>query len=68
MNGASGSLLAALDAVLRAALLATVDAEAVERATDHVVPDAGKVADSSTTHEHDGVLLQVVAFTTRCTR
>lgn len=53
-----------LDAVLRAALLAAVDAEAVKRATYNVVTHTGEIADASTAHEHDGVLLQIVAFAT----
>jgi hypothetical protein len=61
-SGPVESLLAALHAVLRSTLLATVDAEAVEGAADDVVTTTGKVADSTTTHEHDGVFLQVVTF------
>ena len=54
--------LAALDAVLRTTLVATVDPEGVERTTDDVVANAGKVTDTSATHKHDGVLLEVVPF------
>ena len=60
-RGSSGLLL---DAVLRAALLTTVDAEAVKRATHNVVTHTRKIAHTTTAHEHDGVLLQVVAFAT----
>ena len=58
-----GSLLASLDAVLRTALRTTVDTQGVERTANDVVPNAGKVPDSSTAHEHDRVLLEVVSFT-----
>src|SRR5580692_6112486 len=54
-------LLLALGAVLAAALLAILGAGGVERAADHVVADAGEVANAATTDEHDRVLLQVVA-------
>jgi hypothetical protein len=63
-DGPVESLLGALHAVLRSALPTTIDAEAVEGAADDVVPDAGKVTDSTTTHEHNGMLLQVVSFAT----
>src|SRR4051812_14387032 len=52
--------LAALGAVLGPALLAAFNPEAVERATDDVVPNAGKVADAAAADQDDRVLLQVV--------
>jgi hypothetical protein len=56
--------LAALDAVLRTTLVATVDPEGVERTTDDVVANAGKVTDTAATNQNDRVLLKVVTFTT----
>src|SRR6185503_14190144 len=54
--------LGALDAVLRPAGLAVLDAGAVERAAHDVVADARQVAHAAAADEHDRVLLQVVAF------
>src|SRR5262245_47980135 len=54
--------LRALRAVLGAALLAALDSERVERAANDVVADAREVVDAAAAHEHDRVLLQVVAF------
>src|ERR1044071_9267735 len=51
-----------LDAVLGTALLAVRHAGGVQRAADDLVPDAREVLDAATTHEHDGVLLQVVTL------
>src|SRR3954451_13824922 len=51
-----------LDAVHGTALLAVGDAGGVQRATDDLVAHARKVLDAAATHEHDGVLLQVVAL------
>lgn len=56
-------LLRTLGAVLRAALLAILDALGVEHAAQDVVANAGKIADAAAADEHDRVLLQVVAFT-----
>ena len=56
--------LAALDAVLRTTLVATVDTERVERTADDVVSNAGKVTDSTAANQHDRVFLKVVTFTT----
>src|SRR5215207_5349725 len=58
-----GILLAGLHAVLRAGLLAVADAGGVERAAHDLVADAREVLDAAAAHEHDGVLLQVVALT-----
>src|SRR5262249_5755787 len=49
-----------LRSVAAARLLAVAHALGVERAADHLVPDARKVPDPATAHQHDGVLLQVV--------
>src|SRR3712207_4882308 len=51
-----------LHAVLRAGLLAVADAGGVERPAHDLVAHARKVLDAAATHEHDGVLLQVVAL------
>src|SRR3954451_9642317 len=55
-------LLLLLHAVLRAGLLAVADAGGVERPADDLVPHARKVLDAAAAHEHDRVLLQVVAL------
>jgi hypothetical protein len=51
-----------LRAVLRTALLAVLNAQAVETAADDVVTHAGKVADAAAADEHNRVFLQIVAF------
>src|SRR3954451_4239874 len=51
-----------LDPVLRAGLLAIRHAGGVQRAADDLVADARQVLDAAAAHEHDGVLLQVVAL------
>src|SRR6185369_10176823 len=51
-----------LRAVLRAGLLAVLNALAVQHTANDVVADAGEVADAAAAHEHDRVLLQVVTF------
>src|SRR5215211_7423599 len=53
--------LRALGAVARAGLLAVADALGVEHAADDLVADAGQVLDAAAAHQHDRVLLQVVA-------
>src|SRR2546423_934067 len=55
-------LLPGLGPVLRASLLAVADAGGVERAAHDLVVHARQVLDASTAHEHDRVLLQVVAL------
>src|SRR5690349_23050438 len=55
-------LFRTLGAVLRTALPAVLDTLGVENAAQHVVADAGKVADAASADQHDRVLLQVVAF------
>src|SRR3989442_13297133 len=57
----AGLLRAALRAVARARLLAVADAARVQRASDDLVPNAWKVLHPASSHEHDGVLLEVVA-------
>ncbi len=54
--------LGALGAILRTALLAIINAQTVETAAHDVVAHAGKVAHLAASHEHDRMLLQVVAF------
>src|SRR5215210_31270 len=58
-----GTALLPLDAVLRAGLLAVADAGGVERPAHDLVAHARQVLDAAPADEHDGVLLQVVAFT-----
>src|SRR5713226_1112501 len=55
------SALLLLRAVAAARLLTVTDALSVERTADDLVPHPGKVPDPPATHQHDGVLLQVVA-------
>src|SRR4051812_13551960 len=57
-----GMQLLGLDAVLRPRLLAVGDTCGVEGSADDLVAHARKVLDSSAAHEHDGVLLKVVAL------
>src|ERR1700730_9607852 len=52
-----------LGAVLRAPLLAVFNACGVECSANHVIPHAGKILHAAATHKHDGVLLQVMAYT-----
>src|SRR5919202_6633194 len=51
-----------LHAVLRAGLLAVGDAGGVERPADDLVAHAREVLDAAAAHEHDRVLLEVVAL------
>src|SRR5436305_13831071 len=57
-----GHSAALLGAVLRAGLLAIRDAARVERGPDDLVAEAREVLDAAAAHEHDRVLLQVVAL------
>src|SRR6478609_475818 len=59
LRGISALLL--LGAVAAASLLAVLHALGVERAADDLVADAGEVLHTTAAHEHDRVLLQVVA-------
>src|SRR6202158_479871 len=52
-----------LGAVLRAPLLAVFNACGVECPANHVITHARKILHAAATHEHDGVLLQVMADT-----
>src|SRR5688500_15114937 len=70
-SGSTGRICAAarrdmalllLDAVLRTGLLAVAHAGGVERPADDLVAHARQVLDAAAAHEHDGVLLQVVAL------
>ena len=61
MRGISALLL--LGAVAAARLLTVLDALGVERAADDLVADTGKVLHTAAAHEHDRVLLEVVAHT-----
>src|SRR5918997_6991445 len=56
------SALVLLRPVAAAGLLAVLDRLRVERAANDLVTDAGEILHPATTHEHDGVLLQVVAL------
>jgi hypothetical protein len=51
-----------LGAVAAARLLAVAHAGGVERAADDLVADTRQVAHATAAHEHDRVLLQVVAL------
>ena len=55
-------LLCALCSVFGASLVPAVNTEGVVAAADHVVSHAWKISYTSATNEHDGVLLEVVAF------
>src|SRR5258707_5552250 len=55
------SALLLLRAVTAAGLLAVADALGVQRATDDLVAHAGQVPHPPAAHQHDGVLLEVVA-------
>src|SRR3954464_12559409 len=57
-----GAWLLLLDAVHRARLLAAGDTGGVQRATHDLVAHAREILDATATHEHDGVLLEVVAL------
>src|SRR5687767_10388234 len=52
-----------LGAVAATGLLAVAHAGGVEGAADDLVADAGEVLHTTATHEHDRVLLEVVALT-----
>src|SRR5690242_9206140 len=58
----SARLLLPLGAVLRAALVAAVDAARVECAAHDVIAHARQVLHTAAAHEHDRVLLEVVAL------
>src|SRR6267143_5590693 len=51
-----------LDAIFGAAHAPLFDAAGVQRAANDVVTDAGQIFHPAATHEHNGMLLQVVAF------
>src|SRR5215469_12089059 len=55
------SALLLLRAVPASALLAVADPLGVQGAADDLVPDSGQVPHPAAPHQHDGVLLQVVA-------
>src|SRR5215468_1304959 len=56
-----GAGLGALGAVFRTALLAVFHAGGVERAAHDVVTHSREILHTAAAHEHDGVLLEVVA-------
>src|SRR5688572_7031498 len=60
LRGTSALLLRAVTA---AGLLAILHTRGVEGAADDLVTHTGKVLHTTATHEHDGVLLEVVALT-----
>src|SRR3954453_14272683 len=62
LRGIGGSAFL-LRAVAAASLLAVADTGGVERAPDDLVTNAGEVFHTAAAHEHDRVLLQVVALT-----
>src|SRR3954447_18326096 len=61
LRGISALLL--LGAVAAASLLAVLDALRVEGAADDLVANTRQVLHTAAAHEHDGVLLEVVALT-----
>src|SRR6478736_1674093 len=62
LRGIGGSALS-LRAVTAAGLLAVADTGGVERAADDLVANARQILHTTTTHEHDRVLLEVVPLT-----
>lgn len=56
-------LLRSLHAVLTATLLAIRYAAGIESTADDVVAHTGEILHTTTTHEHDRVLLEVVTLT-----
>ncbi len=56
-------LLRSLHAVLATTLLAIRYAAGIESTADDVVAHTGEILHTTTTHEHDGVLLEVVTLT-----
>ena len=56
-------LFSPLLSILRPALFTPVDAEAVQRPANHMIPHAWQVTHTPAAHEHDAVLLEVVALT-----
>src|SRR6185503_8546407 len=63
LRALGSGLLRTLRAVLRTRLLAILDALQVEGAADDVVAHTRQILHAAAAHEHDAVLLQVVAFT-----
>ncbi len=53
-----------LGAVLATALFAVGDTLEVERTADDVITDTWEVRYATTAHQHDGMLLEIVTFTT----
>lgn len=54
--------LACLHSITRTGLLAVGDSGRIERAANDLVTNTREVLDSTTTNEHDGVLLEVVTL------
>src|SRR5258708_7742543 len=53
--------LGPLRAVLRTSLLAILDARGIQRSAHDVIPHSRQILHAAAAHQHDGVLLQVVA-------
>src|SRR6202171_4334594 len=53
--------LGPLRAVLRSSLLAVLHTRGVQRSAHDVIPHSGQILHAAAAHQHDGVLLQVVA-------
>ena len=53
-------LLPPLRAVLRSALLPTIDSQRIQRAPHNVVPHAGQVSNATTSYKHDRMFLKIV--------
>ena len=54
----------ALHTVKRTTLLATVNSEAIKRATHNVISNTGEISNTTAAHKHDRMLLKIVAFAT----
>jgi len=59
----SSLLLRALGAVLRATLTAIGNTDRIEDTTNNVIANTRKVLHTTTTNQHNGVLLEVVTLT-----
>ena len=60
---AFGAVLASSIGTTNTKLILIFHGRAVQHTANDVIPDAGQIADATTTNEHDGVLLKIVTFT-----
>ncbi len=63
LSWSSLTWLRTLSTILRAALQTTIDTSCIERTTYDVVTNPWQVLHTTTTYQHDAVLLKVVTFT-----